>query len=53
MTLGPFLTTALALLILWVDGLFMFHVASFLIHLLLLMAVVFFVAHLVKDTSVI
>lgn len=53
MTLGPFLTTSLALLILWVDGFLMFHVASFLIHLLLLMAVVFFVAHLVQDTSAI
>ena len=41
---------ALLLMIMWADGL-MFHVASSLIHLLLLMAVMFFVAHLVKDTS--
>jgi len=50
MSFGPFLMTSLVLLVLWADGL-MFHVASSLIHLLLLMAVMFFVAHLVRDTS--
>ena len=50
MSFGPFLMTSLVLLALWADSL-MFHVASSLIHLLLLMAVMFFVAHLVRDTS--
>jgi hypothetical protein len=37
---------ALLLIILWAGGFLMFHVASGLIHLLLLFAVVSFVAHL-------
>jgi hypothetical protein len=37
---------ALLLLILWAGGFLMFHVASGLIHLLLLFAVISFVAHL-------
>jgi hypothetical protein len=50
MRVGPFLAISLVLLILWVDGL-MFHAASTLIQLLLLMAVIFFVGHLVRNTS--
>jgi hypothetical protein len=46
MRLGPFLLIALLLLILWLGGFLMFHVASGLIHLLLLFAVISFVAHL-------
>ncbi|HZW93943.1 MAG TPA: lmo0937 family membrane protein [Candidatus Eremiobacteraceae bacterium] len=46
MRLGPFLVIALLLLILWAGGFLMFHVASGLIHLLLLFAVISFVAHL-------
>ena len=49
-SLGPFLVIGLLLLVLWAGGFLMFHVASFLIHLLLLMAVIFLVAHLVEDT---
>ncbi|MFY9792145.1 MAG: lmo0937 family membrane protein [Candidatus Sulfotelmatobacter sp.] len=47
MRFGPFLVIALLLLILWAGAFLMFHVASGLIHLLLLFAVISFVAHLV------
>ena len=47
MRFGPFLVISLLLLILWAGGFLMFHVASGLIHLLLLFAVISFVAHLV------
>jgi hypothetical protein len=43
---GPFLMIALLLMILWAGGFPMFHVTSGLIHLLLLFAVISFVAHL-------
>ena len=46
MKFGPFLVIALLLLIMWAGGFLMFHVASGLIHLLLLFAVISFVAHL-------
>ncbi|MGA6980956.1 MAG: lmo0937 family membrane protein [Candidatus Sulfotelmatobacter sp.] len=46
MRFGPFLIIALLLLVLWVCGFLMFHIASGLIHLLLLLAVISFVAHL-------
>jgi hypothetical protein len=47
MRFGPFLVIALLLLILWAGGFLMFHVASGLIHLLLLFAVISFVAYLI------
>jgi len=47
MRFGPFMVIALLLLLLWAGGFLMFHVASGLIHLLLLFAVVSFVVHLV------
>jgi hypothetical protein len=50
MRFGPFLMIALLLLILWAGGFLMFHVASGLIHLLLLFAVISFVAHLFTGT---
>ena len=50
MRFGPFLVIALLLLILWAGGFLLFHVASGLIHLLLLFAVISFVAHLVMGT---
>jgi hypothetical protein len=46
MRFGPFLLIALLLIIMWAGGFLMFHVASGLIHLLLLLAVISFVAHL-------
>jgi Family of unknown function (DUF5670) len=50
MRFGPFLVVALLLLIVWAGGFLMFHVASGLIHLLLLFAVISFVAHLVMGS---
>jgi Family of unknown function (DUF5670) len=43
---GPFLGLALLLFFLWIGGFVFFHVAGFLIHLLLVFAVVFLVIHL-------
>lgn len=51
MRFGPFLVIALLLLILWAGGFLMFHVASGLIHLLLLFAVISFVVHLFMGAS--
>jgi hypothetical protein len=51
MRLGPFLVISMWLLILWAGSFLMFHVASMLIHLLLVLAVLFLAAHLVEDTS--
>ncbi len=50
MRFGPFLVIALLLLILWAGGFLMFHIASGLIHLLLLFAVISFVAHFVMGS---
>lgn len=41
----------MVLLILWVNAFLMFHVASVLVHLLLLLAVLFFVGHVAGDAS--
>lgn len=46
MRFGPFLLIALLLIIMWAGGFLMFHVGSGLIHLLLLLVVISFVAHL-------
>ena len=46
MRFGPLLLISLLLVIMWAGGFLMFHVASGLIHLLLLFAVISFVAHL-------
>jgi len=51
MRFGPLLIIALLLLVLWASGFLMFHVASGLIHLLLLFAVISFVAHLFTGTK--
>jgi hypothetical protein len=50
MRFGPFLVISLLLIILWAGGFLMFHVASGLIHLLLLFAVISFVAHLLMGS---
>ncbi|MFZ0199362.1 MAG: lmo0937 family membrane protein [Candidatus Sulfotelmatobacter sp.] len=50
MRFGPFLVISLLLLILWAGGFLMFHIASGLIHLLLLFAVISFIAHLVMGS---
>ena len=45
MRFGPFLGIALLLFVLWVGGFLVFHVASVLIHLLLLVAFISLIAH--------
>jgi Family of unknown function (DUF5670) len=45
MRFGPFLLIAFLLFILWISGFVFFHVAGFLIHLLLLFAIISLVAH--------
>jgi hypothetical protein len=45
MKFGPFLLIALLLVLAWGGGFLMFHVASGLIHLLLVLAVVSFLFH--------
>jgi Family of unknown function (DUF5670) len=51
MRFGPFLGIAILLLILWLGGFLMFHVASGLIHLLLLFAVISLVIHFVTGSK--
>jgi Family of unknown function (DUF5670) len=46
MRFGPFLGLAMLLVILWITGFVFFHVAGFLIHLLLIFAVISLLAHL-------
>jgi len=48
---GPFMVIAFLLLLMWVCGFLLFHVASGLIHLLLLFAVISFVVHLLTGTK--
>jgi hypothetical protein len=50
MRFGPFMVIAFILLLMWVGGFVFFHVASGLIHLLLLFAVISFVVHLFSGT---
>jgi hypothetical protein len=51
MKLEPFLTISLLLIVLWVGSFLVFHVASVMIHMLLVLAVMFFVGHLVRNAS--
>lgn len=51
MRFGPFMGIAILLLVLWVCGFLMFHVASGLIHLLLLFAVISLLIHLFTGSS--
>jgi Family of unknown function (DUF5670) len=46
MRFGPFLAVALLLFILWIGGFVVFHVASGLIHILLVIAVISLIVHL-------
>lgn len=46
-----FLSIAIGLLTVWVASLAMFHVASMMVHLLLLVAILFLAGHLVEDTT--
>jgi hypothetical protein len=51
MRFGPFLVIALLLAIVWAGSFLMFHVASGLIHLLLLFAIISFVIHLFSGSK--
>ncbi len=42
-----FLILAVVLLVLWLGGFFVFHVSSFLIHLLILFAIISVIMHFV------
>lgn len=46
MRVGPFLVFAILLGLLWLVSFVMFHVASLLIHLLLILAVIALIVHL-------
>jgi hypothetical protein len=50
MRFGPFMVIAFLLLLMWAGGFLLFHVASGLIHLLLLFAVISFVVHFITGT---
>jgi hypothetical protein len=49
--LESFWAISLVLLAAWAGGLLVFHIGSVIIHMLLVLAVMFYVGHLVKDTS--
>src|SRR6266478_10058621 len=52
MRLGPFLLIAILLLLAWGGGFLMFHVASGLIHLLLVLAILSFIFHFITGRRV-
>ena len=51
MRAGLFLVISLLLFVLWAGSFLMLHVASMMIHLLLLVSALFLAGHLVRDTS--
>ncbi len=51
MRFGPFLGIALLLFVLWLGGFLMFHIAGFLIHLLLIFAVIALIVHLFSSSK--
>jgi hypothetical protein len=48
---SAFLALFLVLLLLWAGGFLVYHIASALIHLLLLLALVFLVIHVVRSIA--
>jgi hypothetical protein len=50
MRFGPFMVIAFLLLLMWAGGFLLFHVASGLIHVLLLFAVISLVVHFITGT---
>jgi hypothetical protein len=52
MRFGPFLVIAILLLLAWGGGFLMFHVASGLIHVLLVLAVLSFIFHFITGRRV-
>jgi hypothetical protein len=51
MRFGPFLGIAILLIILWLGGFLMFHIAGGLIHLLLLFALISLIIHFVTGSK--
>lgn len=51
MRLSGFLALFMVLLLLWAGGFLVYHVTSFLIHLLLIFAVISLVIHLFRGVS--
>ena len=47
MNIGPFLVIAIVLLLAWAGGFLMFHAASALIHLLLVLALLSLIFHFI------
>ena len=47
MNIGPFLVIAIVLLLAWAGGFLMFHLASALIHLLLVLALLSLIFHFI------
>jgi type IV secretory pathway VirB3-like protein len=48
---GLFLAISILLLALWIGSIVMLHVASLMVHLLLLLAVLFLVGHILEATA--
>jgi len=51
MRFGPFLGLVILLVILWAGGFVFFHVAGFMIHLLLIFAVISLIVHLFTSSA--
>ena len=51
MKFSAFLAICLVLVLLWVGGFVVFHVASLLMHLLLFFAVIFLILHVIRGIS--
>jgi len=45
-----FLILAIVLVVLWIGGFFVLHISSFLIHLLILLAVISLIVHFVSGS---
>lgn len=46
-----FIILAIVLAILWIGGFFVLHISSFLIHLLILFAIISLIMHFVRGSS--
>jgi len=51
MKFSAFFALFMVLLLLWAGGFLVYHIASLLIHLLLVLAVIFLVIHLVRSVA--
>jgi hypothetical protein len=51
MKFSPYLALFMVLLLLWAEGFLVYHVASLLIHMLLVAAVISLIVHVVRGRS--